>query len=40
MKMDRCLCRLIPRGVFNASVEEESGGASSTSLKFRRFEVK
>ena len=34
--MHRCFCRLIPRGVqlsvFNASVEEESGGASSTSL--------
>ena len=37
MKMHpACFCRMIPRGVqlsvFNASVEEESGGTSSTSL--------
>ena len=45
MKMHRCFCRLIPRGVqlrvFNASVEEESGGASSSSLAalFPRKEI-
>ena len=36
IKMQRCLCLLIPKGVqlssFRASVAEESGGASSISL--------